>query len=105
MSRNRFILLLLVLLSVWALADNVEISADSPKDAADLIIHNARVLTVDSKFSIVEAVAVRGGTIVAIGDSKTVLKQRGPKTRMIDAKGKTVLPGLYDSHTHPVGAV
>ena len=75
-----------------------------PAGTADLIVHNAKVLTVDAKFSTAEAVAVSGGKVVAVGTSADVLKLKGPKTRVIDAGGKTVLPGLYDSHTHPVGA-
>ena len=70
---------------------------------ADLIIHNAKVVTVDAKFSLAEAVAIRGEKIVAVGGNKTVLEHKGPKTLVIDAMGKTVLPGLYDSHVHPVG--
>jgi predicted amidohydrolase YtcJ len=73
-------------------------------DPADLIVHNGKVLTVDAKFSTAEAVAVRGGKVVAVGKSADVLKLKGEKTRVIDAGGKTVMPGLYDSHTHPVGA-
>ncbi|HVL12185.1 MAG TPA: amidohydrolase family protein, partial [Gemmata sp.] len=75
--------------------------ADEP---ADLIVHNAKVVTVDAKFSVAEAVAARGGKLVAVGANAEVLKLRGEKTRVIDAKGRTVLPGLYDSHVHPVGA-
>jgi predicted amidohydrolase YtcJ len=71
---------------------------------ADLIVHHAKVLTVDAKFSVAEAVAVRDGKIVAVGADADVLKFRGPKTRVIDADGKVVLPGLMDSHSHPVGA-
>src|SRR5207248_3338707 len=44
------------------------------------------------------------GRIVAVGGDKAVLRHKGPKTRVIDAGGRTVLPGLYDSHVHPVGA-
>jgi predicted amidohydrolase YtcJ len=73
-------------------------------EPADLILHKAKVVTVDAKFSIAEAIAVRDGRIVAVGANDDVLKLRGPKTRVIDAAGKTVLPGLYDSHVHPVGA-
>ncbi len=73
-------------------------------EPADLIVHKAKVVTVDAKFSIAEAIAVRDGRIVAVGANDDILKRRGPKTRVIDAAGKTVLPGLYDSHVHPLGA-
>ncbi len=71
---------------------------------ADLILHNARVVTVDPQFRIVQAVAVSQGRIQAVGTNAEVLKLKGPKTQVIDAAGKMVLPGLYDSHTHPMGA-
>lgn len=74
--------------------------ADEP---ADLIVHNAKVVTLDAKSRVAEAVAVRGGKIVAVGTRADVLKLKGADTRVIDAGGKTVLPGLYDSHVHPVG--
>jgi predicted amidohydrolase YtcJ len=72
--------------------------------SADLIIHHAKVLTVDDAFRIVEAIAVQGDRILALGDDRDILKLKGPKTKVIDALGRNVLPGLYDSHTHPVGA-
>lgn len=75
-----------------------------PEQSADFIVHNGKVLTVDAKFGTAEAVALRGGKVVAVGLSADVLKLKGAKTRVIDASGKTVMPGLYDSHTHPVGA-
>jgi len=73
-------------------------------DPADVIVHNAKVVTVDAKFSLAEAVAIRAGKITSVGTNADVLKLKGPKTNVIDAKGKTVLPGLYDSHVHPIGA-
>jgi predicted amidohydrolase YtcJ len=71
---------------------------------ADIIIHNGKVVTVDAKFSIAEAVALKDGRILAVGKNADVLQNKGDKTRMIDAQGKVVLPGLMDSHTHPLGA-
>src|SRR6476620_3027938 len=71
---------------------------------ADLIVRRAKVVTVDERFSIVEALAVRDGKIIAVGTDTDVMKHNGPKTTVIDAGGKTVLPGLMDSHVHPVGA-
>src|SRR4029079_19524318 len=73
-------------------------------DSVDLIIHNAKVLTVDKDFSVAQAVAIKGDRIVAVGTNENLLKRPGPKTQLIDAKGRTVMPGLYDSHTHPVSA-
>lgn len=73
-------------------------------DPADLIVHRAHVVTVDPKFTTAQAVALRGDRIVAVGSDADVLKRKGPQTRVIDAGGKTVLPGLIDSHVHPLGA-
>jgi predicted amidohydrolase YtcJ len=72
---------------------------------ADLILHNGKVLTVDRRFTIVEAVAVKGGRIVRTGKSSEVLAaERGTNSKVIDLGGKTVVPGLIDSHVHTLGA-
>lgn len=73
-------------------------------DPADLVIHHAKVVTVDPKFRIVEAIAVRRERIIVVGDDEDILKLAGPTTKVIDLEGRTVLPGLMDSHTHPTGA-
>jgi len=70
---------------------------------ADLILHNGKVLTVDSKFSIAQALAVTGNTITAVGSSEDVMKLAGPNTQVIDLKGRTVVPGLLDTHLHYTG--
>ena len=71
---------------------------------ADLVLVDGRVVTVDSEDSIVEAVAVRDGRIVAVGDSSDVMSLAGECTRVVDLGGKTMLPGIIDTHTHPSGA-
>lgn len=72
---------------------------------ADLILHSGKIVTVDATFSIAEAVAVKDGRIVAVGRTADVLgRERGPTTQVIDLKGQTVLPGLTDTHMHPLGA-
>ncbi len=73
-------------------------------EPAELILHNGRVLTVDSKMTEASAVAIGGGKFLAVGDDATVLQLRGPKTEVIDLGGKVVVPGLIDSHVHPGGA-
>jgi len=90
---------LTLLMGLGAGARNV--NAEGP---ADLIVHNAKVVTVDPQFRIAQAVAVRKGRIHAVGDDAAILKLGGPNTRVIDARGHTLLPGLYDSHVHPLGA-
>lgn len=70
----------------------------------DLIVHNGKIATVDDKFTLVEAIAVRGERIVAAGKNAELLKLAGPATRLLDVGGKTVIPGLCDSHVHATGA-
>ena len=68
--------------------------------APDLILHNGKVLTVDSNFSIAQAVAITGNKISAVGTDQEVLATAGPDTEKIDLKGRTVTPGLVDTHRH-----
>jgi predicted amidohydrolase YtcJ len=70
------------------------------KPAADLIVHNAKVWTVDKERPTAQAVAVLGDRIVAVGSSAEVEAWHGPQTRTIDASGKLLLPGFNDSHVH-----
>jgi predicted amidohydrolase YtcJ len=72
---------------------------------ADLILRNGKIVTVDKSFTIQQAVAVKGGKISAVGSDASILQaERGPNTRVIDLNGKTLLPGLVDSHVHAVDA-
>ena len=70
------------------------------KPAADLIIQNARIWTVDRSLPEAEAVAILGERIVAVGSSREVDAWRGPHTRVVDAAGKRLLPGFNDAHVH-----
>ena len=67
---------------------------------ADLIIHDAHIVTVDPSFSTARAAAIRNGRFIAVGSDADVMKAAGPKTRVIDLHGKTVLPGFNDTHVH-----
>ena len=73
------------------------------QQAADMILHNGKILTVDDKFSTAQAVAISGDKILAVGNNADVMKLAGPNTRKIDLKGKTVVPGLIDTHLHITG--
>ncbi|WP_353475172.1 amidohydrolase [Salipiger sp. H15] len=74
--------------------------------SADTILFNAALLTMDPARPGATALAIEGGKIVALGEDAEVLALRGPSTRVIDAKGRTVMPGLNESHIHLfVGAV
>ncbi|WP_153795767.1 amidohydrolase [Foetidibacter luteolus] len=72
------------------------------KKQADLIIHNAVVYTVDSAFTIAQALAVKDGKIIAVGKSDNILGQYNAG-EVIDAQGKPVYPGFIDAHAHFVG--
>ncbi len=68
---------------------------------ADLIVHNSKVAT-NAVSPFVEAIAVSGGRIAAAGANADILRLRSPATTMIDGMGQTVIPGLNDSHMHPI---
>ena len=70
---------------------------------ADMILVNGRVYTVDDNRPIVTAFAVRNGRIVFAGAESEVRTFAGPRTKVLDAKGATVLPGLIDAHAHLLG--
>ena len=67
---------------------------------ADLIILNARVLTMDDRMPRAEAVAITGNRLVVVGDNDAARALAGPQTRIVDAQGATVLPGFVESHLH-----
>ena len=85
----------LVLVVVGA---SMVVQAQQP--AADLILSNGKVITVDDRFSIAQAVAVRGDRILAVGTNQEINRLAGPNTRRIDLRGKAVVPGLIDNHAH-----
>lgn len=85
---------------VMALLCAAAASAQQP----DLILHHGKILTVDSQFRVAQAVAVTGDRIAAVGTDADILKLAGPRTRKVDLGGKTVLPGLIDSHVHSIAA-
>ncbi|MDH5450564.1 MAG: amidohydrolase [Candidatus Bathyarchaeota archaeon] len=67
---------------------------------ADMVLLNGKIITVDSNDTIAEAVAVKDKKIIYTGDSEGIKSLIGEKTKRIDLKGKTVLPGFIDAHTH-----
>ena len=69
--------------------------------AVDTILHNARIAT-NRIPSFVEAIAITAGKISAVGTNEEILRLRGPETRVIDGNRRTVIPGLNDSHMHPI---
>ena len=76
------------------------LSLAQSKPAADLIITNAKIWTVDKSLPTAQAVAVLGDRIVAVGSNADVDAWRGSHTQVIDARGRLLLPGFNDSHVH-----
>jgi predicted amidohydrolase YtcJ len=87
-------------LLIAALSVLIAPSRLAAQQAPDLILHNGKILTVDADFSIAQAVAITGQRITAVGSNTDVLASAGPQTRKIDLKGRTVTPGLMDTHRH-----
>ena len=78
------------------------VAAVAQKKAADLLLYNGKIYTVDNRFSVASAMAVKDGKILETGDSKTLLAQYNAKEKL-DAGGKTVYPGFIDAHAHFLG--
>src|SRR5690242_1185485 len=75
-------------------------AAFQPGDVPDVLVLNARIYTLDSAGQVAEALAIKNGRIMAVGDIGAVRALAGPGTRQLDLAGLTVLPGFYDSHNH-----
>lgn len=71
---------------------------------ADAIYYNGKIITVWDAHPVVQAFAIRGNRFVLVGSNAEVLKLAGPKTRKVDLRGRCVVPGLIESHVHPIGA-
>jgi predicted amidohydrolase YtcJ len=67
---------------------------------ADLALLNSKILTVDDRFRVAAALAVRGGRFIAVGTNEDVRPHIGSGTQVIDGRGRTVVPGLIDTHVH-----
>ena len=79
---------------------SLPVGAQSPRPAADTVIVNARIYTVNARQPWAEALAIREDKILAVGSAKDIAAYRGTSTKVIDAHGKLVLPGFTDCHIH-----
>jgi len=70
------------------------------KAPAEMVLRSGKIVTVDRDFSIREAVAIRDGRFIAVGTDRDMRPLTGPSTRVVDLAGRTVIPGLIDSHIH-----
>jgi len=73
-----------------------------PKETADTILRNGKIATATEDSRFVSAVAIKDGKFLAVGSDEEILKYQGARTQVIDVKGRTVIPGLNDSHTHAI---
>ena len=98
MMRNA--LVTLALSAILGLATATPAASQAP----DTVLVNGKILAVDAQFSTYEALAIREVEIVAVGRAADITKLAGDKTRTIDLLGRTVIPGLIDSHMHATRA-
>ena len=82
----------------------VSIAAPASAQAPDTILINGKIVTLDSRSTVAMGLAVTDGRITATGSTDDVRKLAGPSTRVIDLRGRTVIPGLIDSHLHAIRA-
>ena len=94
-----------LLLAACASEQPVTVSrALAPGEFPDTILTNGKIVTVDDRFSVAQALAVRGGRIIAVGSNADIAKLAGSATQAIDLRGRTVIPGLIDNHAHWIRA-
>jgi predicted amidohydrolase YtcJ len=93
--------LILLFLLIIAVIDSCT-STDSK--SADLVFKNGYIFTVDSSNSKAEVLAIKDGKFIFVGDAKGVRYYIGDKTKIIDLKGRLILPGFIDSHCHPISS-
>lgn len=92
------------LLSAAAIAASLLLPVAAQAQPADLVVTNAKIATLDTAGTMAQAIAVRDGRIVAVGSAAQMGAFTSPATRTVDAGGRTVVPGLIDSHMHAVRA-
>jgi predicted amidohydrolase YtcJ len=73
------------------------------EEKSDLIVHNAKVYTVDARLPRAEAFVIRGGRFLAVGTNAEMSSLAGKGAQVLDARGMTIVPGFIDCHVHPVG--
>ena len=90
-----------VFAAAFALLTCADTGAAQP---ADVVLVNGRIVTLDQQSRIADSIAVRGDRILAVGSASEMLPSQGLETRTIDLGGRTVIPGLIDSHIHAIRA-
>jgi predicted amidohydrolase YtcJ len=105
MFRNIAVLILFATVVNLVVAPAFPLLAQRTTKFADAIYHGGPIITMDDKAGTVEALAVKNGKILAVGKKSVVLKLRGPKTRLVDLQGKSLLPGFIDGHSHYINSL
>ena len=95
---------LLALAFALACADFAYAQKNIALARVDTVLLNGKIVTAEERDSIHQALAVRDGRIVALGTSAAIKRLAGKETRVIDLDGRTVVPGLIDSHIHAIRA-
>lgn len=83
-----------------ARGEGARVPAAPAKAAADLILRNGKIITIDGAASVTEAIAVANDKIIAVGPNDAMAPHAAPATRVVDLKGKAVIPGITDGHAH-----
>jgi len=97
----KFIMQVSVIFSIFI---NVALAQNDTVIKADYVLHGGDIYTVDAMRSWADSIAIKGNKIIYVGLDKGVKSYIGEQTKVIDLKGKMVLPGFQDSHIHPVGS-
>ena len=90
------------MLAIVAMLATAFAAPASAQQTAERIWSGGPVLTMNDKAMRAEAVAVAGGTILAVGSRDEVMKLKGPETQLVDLEGRTLVPGFVDAHGHIV---
>ena len=95
----------LCLTAAFLIASHLSFSTSSELDAADadLILINGKVVTIDESIPTAEAIAIKDGKITKVGTTKEVLLEKSNGTKVMDLKGKLIVPGFIESHAHLTG--
>jgi predicted amidohydrolase YtcJ len=84
--------ILVWLAATWSVAASAQ--------TADLVLMNGKIVTVDDRFTIAQALAVKGERVIAVGSNADIEKLKGPATQVVDLQRRSVIPGLIDNHAH-----
>src|SRR5437762_3480685 len=79
-------------------------AAISAQTVPDVIYYNASIITMSTGRPSAQALSIRGDRFLAVGSSAEILKTAGPRTQKIDLGGKCIVPGIIESHVHPISA-